>query len=55
MEHLKDTMNQNRGVLYQREAVQPTFHANLMGCDTLSTMNRRMRSRMSGGVGIGRR
>ena len=26
-----------------------------MGCDTLSTMNRRMRSRMSGGVGIGRR
>jgi len=30
MEHLKDTMNQNRGALYQREAVQPTFHANLM-------------------------
>ena len=30
MEHLKDTMNQNRGVHYQREAVQPTFHANLM-------------------------
>jgi len=31
------------------------FSKGAMGCDTLSTMNRRMRSRMSGGVGIGRR
>jgi RNA-directed DNA polymerase len=30
MEHLKGTMNQNRGVPHQRESIQPTSHANLM-------------------------
>src|SRR4030043_305952 len=30
MEHSKDTMNQNRGVVSRRESIQPTFHANLM-------------------------